>query len=78
MLNKGKVYREFYDLNGDSPLEIKEIPAGKYTFRIIEDVNNNRKWDVGDYESRLQAEKVIYYSTKISVRANWEIKVVLE
>ncbi len=78
MLNKGKVFREFYDLDFNSPLKIKEVPTGNYTFRVIEDENNNYKWDVGDYESRLQAEKVVFYSKKIRVRANWEINVVLE
>jgi len=78
MLKNGKVVREFFAIDLSTPLQINEVPAGKYTFRIIEDVNNNKKWDVGDYESRLQAEKVIYYSKAVRVRANWEINVVLE
>ncbi len=78
MLNKGKVFREFYNVDSDSPLLISEIPTGNYTFRIIEDENKNRKWDVGDYESRLQPEKVVFYSKKLRVRANWEVNVVLE
>ncbi len=78
MLKNGKVVREFFAIDFTAPLQINEVPAGKYTFRVIEDINDNKKWDVGDYASRLQAEKVIYYSKAIRVRANWEINVVLE
>ncbi|MCU0438181.1 MAG: Ig-like domain-containing domain [Raineya sp.] len=71
--DKQKVVRQL-----KSPLKSKNIiwdylPANTYTIRLIIDTNNNGKWDAGDFEKRLQPEKVIYYSKQIPLRENWEI-----
>lgn len=42
-----------------------------YYIRLIEDANGNKKYDTGNFLSRLQAEKVIYYPKLIEVRAGW-------
>ena len=51
------------------------LPPKKYRFKAILDRNNNRKWDTGNYLSRLQPEKVIYYPGLIDVRSNWDIEI---
>lgn len=71
--DKQKIVRQL-----KSPLKSKNIVwdylvANTYTVRVILDSNNNGKWDAGDFEKRLQPEKVIYYSKQIPLRENWEV-----
>lgn len=53
-------------------VHFNQLPAGKYTLRIIYDVNNNGKWDPGDVNSRQQPERIWYIGKTIIIRANWE------
>ena len=62
----------------DSPLPSGTYPfellgPGKYTVRLIEDSNGNKKWDTGDYLKKIQPETVIYYWKEIDLRANWDM-----
>lgn len=57
--------------------KLNELAPGQYTFIIIEDENNNGKWDVGDYVTRRQPETLNVFSTPTKVRANWEVVVEL-
>lgn len=50
----------------------KFINPGEYEIRVLFDDNNNGKWDPGNYSLKLQPEKVISISQKISVKANWD------
>ncbi len=50
----------------------KFINPGEYDIRILFDINNNGVWDQGDYSKKLQPEKVIPISKKLSVRADWD------
>lgn len=47
----------------------------KYKLKIIEDINNNRKWDTGNYLKKLQPERVFYYHSVIDLRANWDMEI---
>ncbi len=49
------------------------LKSGKYTIRLIEDINKNREWDTGNYLKKTQPEKVIYFWKEIDLRANWDI-----
>ena len=49
------------------------LDPGKYFVRLIEDPNNNKKWDTGSYLGKVQPEKVIYYWKEIDLRANWDM-----
>lgn len=48
------------------------LRPGDYLIRIVEDVNGNGKWDVGDFEKGIQPEKLYYYPEYINARANWD------
>ena len=48
------------------------IPAGKYYARLVEDRNNNGKFDVGSLDGRIQPEEVYYFSTLLELRVNWD------
>lgn len=46
----------------------------KYKLRLVYDTNNNGKWDTGNYFKKIQPEKIIYFTTEINIRANWDIE----
>lgn len=50
----------------------------EYSFRLIQDLNGNGRWDSGDYSEKRQAEPVIYYPSSTKVRSNWEIDLTWE
>lgn len=52
---------------------LSTLSAGKYTIRIITDVNRNGRWDTGEYDSQRQPEP-IYSRPLEEVRANWDVE----
>ena len=50
------------------------LRPGDYFLRMFIDANQNDKWDTGDLERRTQPEEVIYFSKKLSLKANWELE----
>ena len=78
LIKGGKVIREKSIESPDDAYSISELIAGEYTVKIIQDSNGNKKWDVGDYELKLQPESIYYFSAPIKVRSNWDIDVLLE
>ena len=73
LLNNKKVVRRY-----DSPVDgnnytFELLDSGKYTIRLIEDPNENKQWDTGDYLKKILPEKVIYYWKEIDLRANWDM-----
>ena len=54
--------------------EFKNIPPGKYLLRVIEDENNNNKWDYFSVKNKKKSERIIYYSNIIEVLSNWSIE----
>jgi hypothetical protein len=53
--------------------EQRILQPRKYTIRLIEDRNQNRRWDTGDYLSGRQAEP-IYTKELEQLRANWDLE----
>lgn len=58
----------------------EDIAPGDYRIRLIIDLNNNRKWDPGNYLKKEEPEPVFFYlNPKIKpentthVKANWEV-----
>jgi hypothetical protein len=45
---------------------------GKYHLQVWSDSNNNGVWDNHDYLNGHKAEKVIYRSKELNIRANWQ------
>jgi len=50
----------------------KHLTPGNYIITLIEDRNQNGRWDAGDYPSKTQPEKVIKYPADINIRAYWD------
>ena len=62
----------------EKPIVFSRLNPGEYTFRIIEDLNKNGKWDPISPDKKTKAERVLLFSTPTKVRANWEVETTLE
>lgn len=60
--------------NAVTPLTYQYLLPGKYFFRAIKDDNKNGRWDTGNLSEKKQPEQIIYFSTEITVKANWEME----
>lgn len=77
LLQSNKMIKSTIVLDSTTPVIFDELPPGEYYFKVIRDSNNNGQWDVGDYLTLSQPEKIDEYSKKIKVRLNWTIDVIL-
>lgn len=54
-------------------LVFNTLEPKKYIIRAIIDLNNNQRWDTGNFLKQLQPEPIIYFSKIIELRTNWTI-----
>lgn len=54
--------------------EVEHLKPGKFKLRIIEDANNNGRWDAADYLKKRQAEAIQEIALE-ELRANWDLEV---
>ena len=71
--SSSNIIREFNNVNSNSTIIFDYIRPGKYTFRLIEDLNSNDIWDTGNYLKQVQPEPVYYFPSELDVRANWDL-----
>ena len=71
--SNGDIIREFKNVNLDTTYNFDYVRPGKYTFRLIEDANNNDIWDTGNYLKKIKPENVYYFANELEVRANWDL-----
>ncbi|MBX7183395.1 MAG: Ig-like domain-containing protein [Bacteroidia bacterium] len=69
---KGVMVREKQVLNGGT-IQFPLLNPGNYGLRLLVDANQNGVWDTGKYLHHIQPEKVIIYSGKVEVKANWDL-----
>lgn len=60
-------------VNDNKSIIFKYLTPKEYTIRIIYDINNNGKWDTGNFLKKIQPEKVEYFPEIQKVRANWSL-----
>lgn len=61
--------------SGNDKILVEGLDPKSYGLRLVADENNNGKWDTGNYLQKKQAEKIILYPQKVSVRSNWDVEV---
>ena len=71
--NNEDIIREYNNVFQNSTYIFDLIKPGKYSFRLIEDLNENNQWDTGNYLNKIQPEPVYYSKGEIDVRANWDL-----
>lgn len=77
-ITRDKVFRS-YKINGDTTLEFPYLQKGKYSVKIIEDINGNGIIDTGNLKRKKQPEKVRLFalpdgSTIITIPESVELK----
>jgi hypothetical protein len=78
LLDNEKIIDEQKLSSQKNPITFNRLTPGEYTFRIIDDVNQNGQWDPISPAKRAKAERVFQFSTPVKVRANWEVETILE
>lgn len=48
---------------------------GVRTLRLVEDKNNNGRWDSGEWHTQRQAERTWHHAEPVNVRAAWNVEV---
>lgn len=59
---------------GLNELKFLSLPPGNYSLKVVDDLNNNNRWDTGNYWRHLQPEKIYNYTDEITLRANWDLE----
>lgn len=70
---KGNVLKD-KKLNSYGTLKFSNIKPAKYRVRVIIDSNGNGIWDIGDFASQRQPERVVYLDKTLDIRANWDFE----
>ena len=68
---KEELVRENILASYEDACVFEHIIPSKYFIRIIQDANENNKWDTGDFLNRIKPEKTFHYKKELIVRANW-------
>lgn len=71
--SKGNVLKE-QRINQSIKVDYGLLEAGTYSYRLIDDVNNNGRWDTGNYLQHKQPESVLYSSERPNVRGAWDLE----
>lgn len=50
-----------------------DLKPDKYYVRLVLDLNNNGKWDTGNYAGKRQPEEVFYMPKYFEIRSNWDL-----
>lgn len=67
------IIREYNNVDQNNTYTFDLIRPGNYTFRLIEDLNENDKWDTGNFLKKIIPEPVYYYPNQLEVRPNWDL-----
>lgn len=61
-----------FSLNGlDTLIKIEKLPPAEYSIEIIEDINENKKWDPGNYLLKKQSERIFKTIQLEKLKENW-------
>lgn len=65
-----------FSLSGTNAVSIDftNVTPGTYKIKIVFDANENKKWDTGDLNLKIQPEHVFIHPKPIKVLADWEIE----
>ena len=79
-LFSGKTLIEERMVKADGQYTFPFLSPREYRFKFIHDLNENEKWDTGDYLKKVQPEPVELLPTNIEVRSNWDhdVSMILE
>ena len=59
-------------INESKPVDFINLDPGEYFIRAIFDLNNNGRYDAGNYLKKVQPERVSYAKEILEIRAGWD------
>ena len=71
--SKGNLVQRDQKQVSNSQIAYNLLSPGKYSLRLVVDLNGDGKWSTGNLKEKVQPEPVYYFPKSIEVRANWEI-----
>ena len=77
--SKNEIIESASSLNSsDNSYVFTNLKPGEYKLRILEDVNKNGQWDLGNFNTNTPPEPIHYFLSEegqpnITLRANWEL-----
>ena len=71
-LFSGKTRVSEKTVEADGQYDFPYLMPKEYQFKFIHDLNENGRWDTGNYLEKLQPEPVEFLPVKIKVRSNWD------
>lgn len=74
---KGNVLKT-KEIKGMEEITFNNLQPGNYKFRFVIDENKDGKWTTGDIFEHSAPEKVFWFETATTIRANWDVKAKLE
>jgi hypothetical protein len=77
LIKNGKTEEIISEMKLDSTsrtLTFNYLKPDNYSLKLIEDKNNNGKWDPIVFNKKQQPEPVYYFPKTIQIKSNWEIK----
>jgi uncharacterized protein (DUF2141 family) len=74
LMQKDKVIAESILAPATLSIPFQNLIPGEYSFRLLIDSNQNGMWDPINVKEQKMAESMIYFSTPVKVRANWEVE----
>ncbi len=72
--NKNETLVQSKKIYSDQLITFDYLEPKTYIIKVIEDWNDNGKWDTGNYKLHLQPETVHYFRKEIKVRSNWDVE----
>ena len=77
VLSGGGAIEEEFFIDNVSSIEkrFENMRPDQYSFKIIEDLNKNRVWDTGDYDKKLQPERIFLQKSTEALRADWDLEI---
>ncbi len=70
--DQGKIVAKKF-VENDYEYQFNNLIPSRFKVRIIYDLNDNKKWDTGNFLLRQQPEEVYYFKSIINAKANWEV-----
>ena len=61
-------------MNKDGKVLFPLLENGDYRLRVIYDLNGDKKWTTGDFNTGRQPEPVSYYPTELEMKPNWNLE----
>lgn len=76
--DKSIMERQYFRTNSTQHnIQLEYILPGKYDLRLIQDKNNNKTWDGGNFKNKTLPEKVMLWQIG-ELRADWKLKLELK